>query len=78
MIPLAENFRSREALLDFVNSVFSLLMREEIGGVAYDAGRQIEIRRPGKTRGFARGLDSAPRAELLLRVKKPSRGAGRR
>src|SRR6266702_2231382 len=31
-IPLADNFRSREALLNFVNSVFEPLMRREIGG----------------------------------------------
>ena len=35
-IPLTENFRSREALLDFVNPVFESLMRREVGGVAYE------------------------------------------
>ncbi|HTV75662.1 MAG TPA: UvrD-helicase domain-containing protein, partial [Candidatus Baltobacteraceae bacterium] len=30
-ILLAENFRSREPLLDFVNSLFAVLMREDIG-----------------------------------------------
>ena len=32
-IHLVENFRSREGLLNFVNSVFEPLMREEVGGV---------------------------------------------
>ncbi|HEY2329449.1 MAG TPA: UvrD-helicase domain-containing protein, partial [Verrucomicrobiae bacterium] len=36
VIPLAENFRSRESLLNLTNLVFGLLMREEIGGVEYN------------------------------------------
>ena len=35
-IPLAENFRSREAILDFVNALFAALMRPAIGGVTYE------------------------------------------
>ena len=35
-IPLADNFRSREAVLAFVNDLFAALMRPSIGGVAYD------------------------------------------
>ncbi len=42
-IPLSENFRSREGLLNFVNSVFTLVMREEIGGVTYDADAQLKF-----------------------------------
>ena len=41
-IPLAENFRSRAGILDFVNSVFALLMRAEIGGVAYDEAAKLK------------------------------------
>ena len=36
-LSLTENFRSREALLHFVNPLFAALMREEIGGVRYEA-----------------------------------------
>jgi ATP-dependent helicase/nuclease subunit A len=68
-IPLADNFRSREGLIDLVNSVFTPLLREEIGGVAYDAGARLRFGSP-ETRGrFAVAADPAPCAELLLRFK---------
>ena len=72
-IPLAENFRSREGLLHFVNSVFGLLMREDVGGVRYDTEAQLQFGSP-ETRGVL-GLakDSTPRAELLLRLKNSAR-----
>lgn len=35
-LSLTENFRSREALLRFVNPLFAALMRKEIGGVEYE------------------------------------------
>jgi ATP-dependent helicase/nuclease subunit A len=35
-LPLADNFRSREGILDFVNQLFRVLMRENVGGVAYE------------------------------------------
>ncbi len=41
-LPLNENFRSRSALLDFVNALFTPLMRREVGGVAYDAEAQLQ------------------------------------
>jgi ATP-dependent helicase/nuclease subunit A len=71
VIPLAENFRSREPLLDFANSVFSLLMREEIGGVAYDDDAKLKSgKRPGETPGGdAHPASKEPRVELLLRLK---------
>jgi ATP-dependent helicase/nuclease subunit A len=68
-IPLADNFRSRESLLNFVNSVFAPLMREKIGGVNYDAEAELKFGSP-ETRGeFSTANDSAPRTELLLRFK---------
>jgi ATP-dependent helicase/nuclease subunit A len=68
-IPLTENFRSRESLLNFVNSVFALLMREEIGGVNYDAGAQLKFGEPKSREHFSVAKDASPRAELLLRIK---------
>jgi ATP-dependent helicase/nuclease subunit A len=68
-IPLSENFRSRESLLDFVNSIFSLLMREEIGGVTYDADAQLKFGLPQMRENLSAAKDSAPRVELLLRLK---------
>jgi ATP-dependent helicase/nuclease subunit A len=82
-IPLAENFRSRETLLSFVNSVFEPLMRAEIGGVNYDDEAKLKFgRRWGETPGEpnrndihtpptaredAHPTNIEPRAELLLR-----------
>jgi ATP-dependent helicase/nuclease subunit A len=84
-ISLAENFRSREPLLNFVNSVFSLVMREEIGGVNYDDEAKLKFGKrwgetpgepsqndshlPATARGDARPTNNEPRAELLLRLK---------
>jgi ATP-dependent helicase/nuclease subunit A len=68
-IPLTENFRSRESLIQFVNSVFTPLMREEIGGVAYDAKAQLKFGAPEKRADFSATRDASPRAELLLRFK---------
>jgi ATP-dependent helicase/nuclease subunit A len=69
-IHLAENFRSREGLLNLVNSVFEPLMCEEIGGVRYDAGARLQFGAPGRRRELSAAKDASPRAELLLRFKK--------
>jgi ATP-dependent helicase/nuclease subunit A len=68
-IPLTENFRSRESLLNFVNSVFEPLMREEIGGVNYDDESKLKFGRPKLRAEFSAAKDSSPRAELLLCLK---------
>ena len=70
VIPLAENFRSRESLLDFVNSVFGLLMREEIGAVEYNEEAKLKSGKGwGEAGGDARPTNQEPRTELLLRLK---------
>ena len=69
-IHLAENFRSREGLLNFVNSVFEPLMRPEIGGVGYDAGARLQFGTPKDREELSAASDSSPRAELLLLFKK--------
>jgi ATP-dependent helicase/nuclease subunit A len=69
-IHLAQNFRSREGLLNFVNSVFEPLMREEIGGVRYDAEARLQFGTPDRRAELSAAKDASPRAELLLRFKK--------
>ena len=69
-ISLAENFRSREGLLNFVNSVFEPLMREEIGGVRYDAEARLQFGAPDHRAELSAAKEASPRAELLLRFKK--------
>jgi ATP-dependent helicase/nuclease subunit A len=73
-ITLAENFRSREGLLHFVNSVFEFLMREEIGGVRYDAEAQLQFGSPETRAVLGLAGESTPRAELLLHFKTSGRG----
>jgi ATP-dependent helicase/nuclease subunit A len=45
VIPLSENFRSRAALLDFINPLFADLMQFGIGGVAYDEDARLKCAR---------------------------------
>jgi ATP-dependent helicase/nuclease subunit A len=74
VIPLSENFRSRESLLGFVNSVFAPLMREEIGGVTYDENAKLKFGSPETRADFSAAKNPSPRAELLLRFKAGSNG----
>ncbi len=69
-VHLAENFRSREGLLDFVNSVFEPLMRLEIGGVRYDAEARLQFGAPKDRAELSSAGGSSPRSELLLLFKK--------
>ncbi len=75
-IHLAENFRSREGLLNFVNSVFEPLMRPEIGGVGYDAEARLQFGAPKDRAALSATRDPSPRAELLLLFKKSRDDAG--
>ena len=68
-ISLSENFRSREGILNFVNSLCRQVMREEIGGVAYDAAAELRFGEPPTRGDFSVERDDAPRAELLVRFK---------
>ena len=68
-IPLTENFRSRETLLHFVNSVFEPLMREEIGGVRYDREARLQFGAPEQRKELGMAKDASPRVELRLRFK---------
>ncbi|HEU6448789.1 MAG TPA: UvrD-helicase domain-containing protein [Verrucomicrobiae bacterium] len=71
-ISLAENFRSRESLLDFVNSLFTPLMRDEVGGVQYDEDAKLRFGgnlNPDSTTARPGQIKDGPRTELLLRLK---------
>jgi len=68
-IPLVENFRSREGLLRFVNSVFGLLMHGKVGGVQYDAEAQLQFGSSGTRSALSVAEDFTPRVELLLRLE---------
>lgn len=66
-IALAENFRSRATILEFVNAVFTPLMREEIGGVAYDNAAKLI---PGG--GKPTETPCEPGIEILFRLTEKS------
>ncbi len=68
-VSLAENFRSREPLLNFINSLFKPLMHEDVGGIRYDEEARLKFG-PGQGRAPV-PVDGTPepRAELLLRLK---------
>ncbi len=68
-IPLTDNFRSRELLLDFVNSLFEPLMREDIGGVPYDEQAKLKFGSKEKRGELSAAENPEPSVELLLRVK---------
>lgn len=68
-IPLTENFRSREGILNLVNSVFRLLMRADVGGINYDAEAELKPGSQSEPAAAPAIDDSLPNAELVLRFK---------
>lgn len=68
-IPLSDNFRSREGLLNFVNSICGFVMREEIGCVGYGADAELKFGSPATRVELSAAKDAGPRVELLLRLK---------
>jgi ATP-dependent exoDNAse (exonuclease V) beta subunit (contains helicase and exonuclease domains) len=40
-IDLSNNFRSRPAILEFINDIFSAIMNEDLGEVAYDDSAKL-------------------------------------
>ncbi len=47
VVPLTDNFRSREGILEFANAFFGTVMRKEIGGVSYDELARLRFGDPG-------------------------------
>jgi ATP-dependent helicase/nuclease subunit A len=76
VIPLLENFRSRESLLDFINSLFMPLMREDIGGILYDDQARLKFGSPETRAELSATENPGPRTELLLRAKNRGDGSG--
>ncbi|HTV75961.1 MAG TPA: 3'-5' exonuclease, partial [Candidatus Baltobacteraceae bacterium] len=75
-IALAENFRSREALLGFINSLFAPLMREDIGGTNYDEQSKLKFGSPQTRVPLGATENPGPRVELFLRAKGRGENAG--
>jgi len=73
-IPLLDNFRSREGVLDFINSFFGLLLRREVGGVRYDELARLRFGAPAQRQPLSAAASPVPRVELHFRVKGVSDG----
>ncbi|HLZ54812.1 MAG TPA: UvrD-helicase domain-containing protein, partial [Verrucomicrobiae bacterium] len=69
VIPLMENFRSRESLLGFVNSIFGLLMHREVGGVDYGVAARLQFGAPEQRTALSLAQNPTPRTEWLVRFK---------
>src|SRR5581483_7794743 len=69
IIPLADNFRSRESIIRFINSVFAVLMRREIGGDGYNADAQLRFGDAANRRVLSLAHDPSPRVEFHLRLR---------
>jgi ATP-dependent helicase/nuclease subunit A len=74
-IPLTENFRSREEILNFVNSLFELIMRRSAGGIDYDEEARLRFSAPDERRALTTTENSGPCVELHLRLTGMSNGA---
>ncbi|MFO1487059.1 MAG: UvrD-helicase domain-containing protein [Verrucomicrobiota bacterium] len=68
-IPLTENFRSHEGILQFANSLFGRILRPEAGGLAYDAEAQLRFGAPQERAALGMSANAEPRVELQLRFK---------
>ena len=68
-IPLRDNFRSREGVLNFINSLFGLILRREVGGVAYDEQARLCFGAPEERRALSASGNHSPRVEWHLRLK---------
>ena len=66
VLPLVDNFRTREGLLAFINSVFGLLMTRELGGVDYAAEAALRFGAPQERAALGLASDPSPAAELHL------------
>ncbi len=64
VIALADNFRSHEGVLNFVNALFRPLMRASVGGVTYDTAAELRFGNAGERATLAAQSAAAPRVEL--------------
>ena len=73
---LADNFRSHERILQFVNRLFGELMRKESGGVEYDEPQHLRFGAPEDRTALRAGQEDSPRVELHLVLTGRERSVG--
>jgi ATP-dependent helicase/nuclease subunit A len=69
VISLVDNFRAREALLHFVNSVFGLLVTPDLAGFDYGKNSALRFGAPEKRAPLGVAANPGPAVELHLLVK---------
>lgn len=67
-LPLADNFRSHEGILNFANELFAGLMRREIGGVEFDDDALLRFGAPEHRAPLAVQPGEPPRVELHIQA----------
>jgi ATP-dependent helicase/nuclease subunit A len=67
VLGLSQNFRSHEGILNFVNSLFTALMRDNLGGVAYGEEARLQFGAPELRAALAADERTPPPVELHLR-----------
>jgi ATP-dependent helicase/nuclease subunit A len=75
VIPLVENFRSRECLLEFFNSLFGRIMRPALGGMRYDEMARLKFGAPEERQAVSAAAGGGPSVELHVRLMKKATGA---
>jgi ATP-dependent helicase/nuclease subunit A len=88
VIPLSDNFRSREGILAFINAFFAPLMRADVGNVPYDDAARLTFGNPADRAELSHAAVTAsasnasaksrlPEVELHLRLpsKQPDEAA---
>jgi ATP-dependent helicase/nuclease subunit A len=68
-VPLVDNFRSAETILNFINSLFTRVMDSQTGGVRYDEQARLCFGSSGDRKHLSAEADTIPRVELHVRVK---------
>lgn len=69
VIPLTENFRSYERILQFVNAFFADVMSPELGGTVYDAEAALKFGGRQSRADWSAEAQPQPRVELHLLVE---------
>ncbi len=73
VLPLADNFRSHEAILDFVNRCFAAMLREDLGGIGYPEEARLRFGDPAGRVELSKTSPSGPRVEICLRLTRSRR-----
>lgn len=69
VISLSDNFRSHESILTVVNSIFSVLMKRDLGGIEYDQGAQLHFGNRSGRASLTTVSNTLPPIELRVLLK---------